>query len=95
MESRNQDAVAKPSWAGQTPLLWKGRCPDVWSQKSGLPQKLCGFCLSQKLLASTVHTLSCADQSWQNLGTKMAPPDLHFYTANNNKHHHPNSSSHL
>ena len=26
--------------AGQTPLLWQGRCPDVWSQKRGLSQKL-------------------------------------------------------
>ena len=33
----------------QTPLLWQGRCPDVWSLKQGLPQKLCHFCLSQKL----------------------------------------------
>ena len=33
-------ALAKSSWVGQTPLLWQGRCPDVWSQKRGLPQKL-------------------------------------------------------
>jgi hypothetical protein len=26
-----------------------------------LPQKLCGSCLSQKLLASVVHTLTCPD----------------------------------
>jgi hypothetical protein len=55
------DAVAKPSWVEQTPLLWQGRCPDVWSLKFGLPQKLCGFCLPQKLLGSALHTLSCAD----------------------------------
>jgi hypothetical protein len=24
-------APATPSWAGQTPLIWQGRCPDVWS----------------------------------------------------------------
>jgi hypothetical protein len=41
-------ALAKPSLAGWTPLLWQGRCPDVWSPKRGLAQKLCGFCLSQK-----------------------------------------------
>ena len=40
---------------------WPGRCPDVWSPKRGLPQKLCGSHLSQKLLASVVHTLTCAD----------------------------------
>jgi hypothetical protein len=68
------DAVAKPSEAGWTPLLWQGSCPDVWSLKRGLPQKLCGFCLFQKLLASAVHTLTCADQSRQNLGTQDAPP---------------------
>ena len=55
------DAEAKTSWAGQTPILWPGRCPDVWSPKRGLPQKLCGSRLSQKLLASVVHTLTCAD----------------------------------
>ena len=26
--------------------------------KRGLPQKMCGFCLSHKLLASVVHTLT-------------------------------------
>jgi hypothetical protein len=42
-------ALAKPSWAGRTPLLWQGRCLDVRSLNQGLPQKLCPFCLSQKL----------------------------------------------
>jgi hypothetical protein len=55
------DALAIPSWAGQTPILCQGWCSDVWSLKRGLPQKLCGSCLSQKLLASVVHTLTCAD----------------------------------
>ena len=50
-------APAKSSQAGWTPLLWQGRCPDVWSPKQGLPQKLCGSRLAQKLLASVVHTL--------------------------------------
>ena len=55
------NALAKPSWAGRTPILWPGRCLDVWGLKRGLPQKLCGSRLSQKLLASVVHTLTCAD----------------------------------
>jgi hypothetical protein len=33
-------APAKPSRSGRTPLLWQGRCPDVWSPKRGLPQKM-------------------------------------------------------
>jgi hypothetical protein len=54
-------APANPSRIGWTALLWQGRCPDVWSLKRGLPQKLCGFHLSQKLLAYVVHTLTSAD----------------------------------
>jgi hypothetical protein len=65
------DAEAKPFWAGRTPVLWPGRCPDVWSPKRGLPQKLCGSCLSQKLLASVVHTLTCADYFRRSPGTKI------------------------
>jgi hypothetical protein len=34
---------------GQTPLLWWGRCLDIWILKQGLSQKLCCFCLSQNL----------------------------------------------
>ena len=55
------DAEAKPSSAGRTPILWPGSSPDVWSLKRGLLQKFCGSCLSQKLLASVAHTLTCAD----------------------------------
>jgi hypothetical protein len=28
----------------QTTLIWRGKCPDVWSLKRGLSQKLCCFC---------------------------------------------------
>jgi hypothetical protein len=31
--------------------------------------------LSKKMLASVVHTLTCADLSWQDPGMKMAPAD--------------------
>jgi hypothetical protein len=55
------DEEAKPFQEGRTPVLWPGRGPDVWSLKRGLPQKLFGSCLSQKLLASVVHTLICAE----------------------------------
>ena len=69
-------AQAKPSQAWWTAPLWQGRCQDVWSLKRGLPQKLCGLRLSQKLLASAVHTLTCTDQSPWDPGTKMAPPGV-------------------
>jgi hypothetical protein len=42
--------------------------------KHGLPQKPCGFRLSQELLASAVHTLTCANQSWRNPGTQDGSP---------------------
>ena len=51
------DALATSSQAGWTPLLWQGRCPDVWSLKLGLSQKLCGSLLSQKLLSSVIYTV--------------------------------------
>jgi hypothetical protein len=31
--------LAEPSRAEQTPLLWQGRCLDVWSPKWSLPQE--------------------------------------------------------
>jgi hypothetical protein len=60
------DAVVKPSRTGRIPVLCQGRCPDVWSLKLGLPQRLSGFCLTQILLASAIHTLFCADYSRKN-----------------------------
>ena len=77
VESWNQDVCSGCSgkellgWAGTfCPILWPGWCPDVWGPKRGLPQKLCGSCLSQKLLASVVHTLTCAEYSRWSLGTQ-------------------------
>jgi hypothetical protein len=52
-------AATKSFQALQTPLLWQGRCRDVCSPKRDLPQNICGFCLSQKLLASVDHTHLC------------------------------------
>ena len=78
MGSWNQDVsprcCGKALWAGRTPLLWQGRSPSVRSLKQGLPQKLCGFRLSQKLLASAVHTLTCTNQSWRNPGIQDGFP---------------------
>jgi hypothetical protein len=69
------DPEARASWAGGTPVLWLGRWLGVWGPKTVLPQKLCGSCLSQKLLASVVHTLACVDNFLWSSGTKMAPMD--------------------
>ena len=69
------DPEAKASWAGRTPVLWPGRWPDVWSPKTALPQELCGSCVSQKLLASVVHTLTCADCPPWSPETKVASAD--------------------
>ena len=69
------DPEAKACQAGRTPVLWPGRWPDVWSPKTALPQKLCGSRLSQKLLASVVHTLTCADCLLRSPGTEMAPAE--------------------
>jgi hypothetical protein len=71
----SSDPEAKASLAGRTPVFWLGRWPDVWSLKKALPQKLCGSRLSQKLLASVVHTLTCAAYFLWSPGTKMAPVD--------------------
>ena len=40
-----------------------------------LSQKLCCFGLSQKLLISVVHALTCADFILRSPGPKMAPAD--------------------
>ena len=69
------DPEAKASQAGWTSVLWPGRWPDVWSPKTALPQELCGSCVSQKLLASVVHTLTCADCLPWSPGTEMAPAE--------------------
>jgi hypothetical protein len=66
-------ALAKPSCVWWTPVLWQGRCLDVWSQKQGLPQKLCGFCLSQKLCNFCSPNSHLSRLFWRDWETKMAP----------------------
>jgi hypothetical protein len=43
--------------------------------KQDLSQKLCCFGLSQKLLVSVVHTLTCVDYFQWSPGSKMATTD--------------------
>jgi hypothetical protein len=84
------DAEGKPSLAGWTPVLWLGRWPDVWSPKRKLPQKLCGSSMSQKLLASVVHTLTYADYFQWSPGIKiktffLTEYKMYFYVYKNYK----------
>jgi hypothetical protein len=52
---------ALPGGADTSPLApLAGKVPGCL-EPGGLPQKLCGFHLSQKLLASVVHSLTCTD----------------------------------
>jgi hypothetical protein len=63
--SGNQDGSprcsgkALPGKADTSPLARK--VPRCLEPETGSAQKLCGFCLSQKLLTSVVHTLTCTE----------------------------------
>ena len=74
------DPEAKASRAGRTLVIWLGRWPDVWSLKRALPQKLCGSRPYQKLLASVVHTLTCADYFRWSSGTKIYLTFFFFFS---------------
>ena len=63
--SRNQDgsprcsSKAFPGWADTSPLA--GKVPGRLEPEKGSASEALWLCLSQKLLASIVHTLTCAD----------------------------------
>jgi hypothetical protein len=62
VESRNQDFSQRCSGKAlldTSPLASK--VPGCLKSEKGLSQNLCGLCLSQKLLASVIHTLTCVD----------------------------------
>jgi hypothetical protein len=50
--------------------IWTSLLAEDEGPKQGLSQKLCCFGLSQKLLASVVHTLTCAEYSRRSPRTK-------------------------
>jgi hypothetical protein len=60
-------SLANPSWAGRIPLLWQGSCPDVWSPKRGLPQKLCGSSALFLYVIGHKYTVSLAISSCHQL----------------------------
>jgi hypothetical protein len=62
---------ALPPRAYTSPLA--GRCPDVWSPKWGLSQKLCCSCLSQKL---------CSFCSLHSHLRRLVSPRFLFYLIN-------------
>jgi hypothetical protein len=66
-------ALAKPSRAGQTPLLWQDRCWDVWSLKRGLSHKLSSRDLSFVCLLCAQVT-----QFWRRLEGTCDPGQAGF-----------------
>ena len=58
---------------GRAPLLCQGKCPDIWSPKTGLSQKLCRYYMSQNLSCyCTLHS-HLTEYSLRDPGPKMAP----------------------
>jgi hypothetical protein len=46
-----------PGW--MEPLLWQARCPDVWSPKRGLPQKLVASAFPEAVRFFNSHSHLC------------------------------------
>jgi hypothetical protein len=61
------------SFLGTSPLA--GNVPGCLEPKKGAASEALWLWLSQKVLASVLHTLTCADYSWRSQGTKMSPAD--------------------
>ena len=59
--------------SGRTPLLWQGKCLDVWSWKRGVSKKLCDYCLSQNLTCCCTQHSHLTEYSLRDPGPKMAP----------------------
>ena len=64
---------AKPSQVGRTPVLWQGRCPDIWSLKGGLPQKL-----SSRHLGGVLQLLAQVTRYWHRLEGACDPGQAGF-----------------
>jgi hypothetical protein len=79
VEYRNQGGSRRtgdrslPAWADTCALTRK--VASCLEPKMAPPQKLCGSCLSQKLLTSVFLTLPCADCPPRSPGTKLAPAE--------------------
>jgi hypothetical protein len=58
---------------GQTPLLWQGKCLDIWSLKGVCPRSCVVSACPRSYVASVVCTLTCTDCSLRDPRHKMVP----------------------
>ena len=63
-------ALAVRTLPGQTPLLWQGRCPDVWSPKRGSVLEAV-LLLQSSCSPFAVFELTCIDMSLRDPGPQM------------------------